>query len=871
MAYRVLLPDDVIPVSYDLALEPDLERFTFDGVVTITCDVQVATDVITVHARELTISEATFKPEGAAVMEANTIALKKKAQTASFTFDEPLPTGSGALKLKFRGCLNDQMAGFYRSQYTNSAGEKKFMATTQFEAIDARRCFPCWDEPARKATFTVTLTVPSELMALSNMPESRVEAVGKGMKKVSYLPTPKMSTYLLAFCIGEYEFIQATSKGGTLVRILATPGRLGECEYALKCGVRALEFYNDFFQVPFPLPKMDMIAIPDFAAGAMENWGLVTYREVALLCDEATVSTTMKQRICTVITHELAHQWFGNLVTMSWWDDLWLNEGFANWMQTFAADHLTPEWHIWESYVGSEQQRALQLDGLRSSHPIQVPIANASEVEEVFDAISYCKGGSMVRMLFAVLGYDNFQKGLQLYFGRHAYSNTETIDLATAWAEVSGMPIVELTESWTMKMGFPVLKITSDPFESGKLELEQSWFLADGSVQPGDEEVSWVVPVMMGSDSGVKAETVFMKEKKMTITDLPVIKGGSWLKLNFGQHVPCRVLYPPSMIKRFSANLATIPAEDRIGLLADTYATCKAGLASPTQLIDLLAGFENEENEMVWGELATCLGGLDKVLKAAFEQDQYQGFRAWATRLLTPCALRVGWDNKPGDSENAKKLRQTMIDLLANFCATEPSVWAQAKTKYQQVLEGSTAVPSDIRGAVMGIAVKNDPTSATFDELIKLHNGTSDGILKRDIYTAITAGGKALQERALEWCLSEEVKSQDMIWIPAGIAGAGKEAAQTTFMWVQEAYDRIHMRLGLTSMMLFGSIVRISGGGFVSAEKAEEVKAFWESKPVYDVVKKTVAQTVESIHANSKFADRLLGSELNKAEYWGSR
>merc|ERR1719410_1854125 len=309
------------------------------------------------------------------------------------------------------------------------------------------------------------MVYPANLTAVSNMPQSRTEIQADGRRRDVFMPTPKMSTYLLAFCIGEFEFVSDQTKGGVLVRVFACPGNISKCGYALKSAINALDFYDDFFGLKYPLPKLDMIAIPDFAAGAMENWGLVTYREVALLCDEATVSATQKQRICTVITHELAHQWFGNLVTMEWWDDLWLNEGFANWMQTFAADQLHPEWDIWESYVGTEQQRALQLDALRSSHPIQVPIKEAHEVEEVFDAISYCKGGSVVRMIYAVLGQEKFQEGLRLYFDRHQYGNTDTTDLWKAWSDVSGKPIGNMMNSWTEQMGFPVLKVLQDPLE----------------------------------------------------------------------------------------------------------------------------------------------------------------------------------------------------------------------------------------------------------------------------------------------------------------------------------------------------------------------------------------------------------------------
>merc|ERR1719327_2418277 len=333
---------------------------------------------------------------------------------------------------------------------------------------------------------------------------------------------------------------------------MACPGNIAKCSYALSSCCRALDFYNEFFGIPYPLPKVDMIAIPDFSAGAMENWGLVTYREVALLCDEATVSATQKKRICSVVTHELAHQWFGNLVTMGWWDDLWLNEGFANWMQTFAADALHPEWNIWESYVCTDQQNALTLDALRSSHPIQVPIAHAEEVEEVFDAISYAKGGSVVRMIFAVLGKEKFQEGLKLYFQKHQYSNTETKDLWDAWSEVSGKPINEMMSSWTNQMGFPVVKVVADPAANGdseNLSLEQSWFLADGSREPADADKSWFIPIFAGSDGG--PSPVSFMETSAKEGKVPCgcsAKTAAWVKLNFGQHVPIRVLYPAPML-----------------------------------------------------------------------------------------------------------------------------------------------------------------------------------------------------------------------------------------------------------------------------------------------------------------------------------
>mmetsp|Transcript_82526 Transcript_82526/g.238452 ORF Transcript_82526/g.238452 Transcript_82526/m.238452 type:complete len:886 (-) Transcript_82526:40-2697(-) len=874
-SYRVLLPSDVIPEKYDLTLEPDLMCFKFDGVVKIECDVQVATDRVIVHGKELIVSSAKFTPAGGSDMKASEITVKVKSMTITMGFDEVLPVGKGVLEIAFRGELNDQMAGFYRSQYTDSKGQKRHMATTQFEAIDARRCFPCWDEPGRKAVFVVTLVYPADLMALSNMPQSRSEIRTDGKRVETFMPTPLMSTYLLAFCIGEFEFISGQTTNGTLARIFCCPGNVPRCSYALKCCLKALEFYDDFFGIPYPLPKMDMIAIPDFAAGAMENWGLVTYREVALLCDEKTVSATQKQRICSVITHELAHQWFGNLVTMQWWDDLWLNEGFANWMQTFAADKLHPEWHIWESYVGMEQQRALQLDALRSSHPIQVPIGAAETVEEVFDAISYCKGGSVVRMIYAVLGEAHFQQGLRIYFGRHKYGNTETTDLWQAWAEASGKPVAEMMSSWTQQMGFPVLKVLKDPLAAGatEIEVEQSWFLADGAALSGEDAAkAWVAPVLVGTDAG-SAPAAFLE--RTTKAQKVAIGGGaagakSWLKVNFGQHVPMRVLYPKETLERLAKNLKSLPAEDRIGLLSDAYALCKAGLLPPPQLVQLLSSYAGEDNDKVWSELSAVLGGLDRVVRQGLGDETAEAFVDFAARLVGPAFGKVGWDEQPGDSDNQRKLRSTLVQLLGKYCYKDAAVVAEAKERFKKFIadpNDAGALSADIRPAVLSMVVKGEGSSAVFDQLMAAHDAVTDGAVRIHIYGAIGDCPASLQRRALEWVLSDAVRSQDLFYIPMSMT-SGREGAEAVFDWVNREYDRIYGRIGTTSMILFQHIVRISGAGFVSAEKAAAVEAFWKAKPVHKMVEKTLEQTVEGIRTNAKFVDHLKPSDVAKPAAW---
>mmetsp|Transcript_4957 Transcript_4957/g.11027 ORF Transcript_4957/g.11027 Transcript_4957/m.11027 type:complete len:529 (+) Transcript_4957:237-1823(+) len=363
-----------------------------------------------------------------------------------------------------------------------------------------RSAFPCWDEPGVKATFTVSVLLPAHLTALSNMPEvssthvSSKEGGGKEgdgslWKRVVFDKSPKMSTYLLAWAIGEFDFVQAATKGGVAIRVYSPPGRGPQGQFALDVAVRSLDFYDDFFKTPYPLPKLDMICITEFAAGAMENWGLVTYRETALMVDEATASPQQKQRVAIVVAHELAHQWFGNLVTMAWWDGLWLNEGFAAFMEHFCIDALFPEYKMWEQYTTDGFSAALRLDALKSSHPVIVPIRHAEEVEQVFDAISYCKGSAVVNMVSAFLGPQQFQAGLQAYMARHAYGNTETGDLWAAWSQASGMDVASLMRTWTTVMGYPYLKVVSEKWREGEVEvtLEQGRFLSDGSAEEGGE------------------------------------------------------------------------------------------------------------------------------------------------------------------------------------------------------------------------------------------------------------------------------------------------------------------------------------------------------------------------------------------------
>ena len=424
------LPNTVIPEKYRLFLTPDLRDFTFEGHVEIDVNVNSATSEIVLNAAELTFHEASLT-QGDTRISASSISTDEDSETVTITLSSGAVPGPATLAISYQGVLNDQLKGFYRSRYQDAEGNEQHLATTQFEATDARRALPCWDEPALKATFQVSMTVPSHLTAVSNTPVIDESDAGNDLKTIHFAETPRMSTYLLAFVVGDLACVEETAPNGTLMRVFATRGNEHLGRFALDTALRLLEYYNDYFGIPYPLEKLDHFAIPDFAAGAMENWGAITYREVALLFDPENSAAPTRQRIVEIIAHEMAHMWFGDLVTMEWWDDLWLNESFASWMGNKATDALFPEWSMWTQFLYQDVGEGLRIDALRNSHPIEANVKDPGEIREIFDAISYNKGASILWMLEQYLGEDTFRDGLRGF-------TSPAISTATPRAQIFG-------------------------------------------------------------------------------------------------------------------------------------------------------------------------------------------------------------------------------------------------------------------------------------------------------------------------------------------------------------------------------------------------------------------------------------------------
>src|SRR3989344_7450277 len=410
---KVRLAPYVKPERYRLSLKPDLDAFVFEGEETIMLTLEKKVKEITLHSKDLEIESAVIV-QNKKSFSATSITYNEKAETATFVFPKSLEVGKAKLSLVFRGVLNDKMHGFYRSRY-EVAGREYHLATTQFEATDARRAFPCFDEPAAKAVFDIQLIVPNKSTAISNTMPTAIREPSPGYQVVEVSPSPKMSTYLVAFIVGDLEYIEKKTEEGVLVRVFTTPGKKHQAEFALDCAVKSLSFFTKYFDIPYPMPVLDMVAIPDFASGAMENWGAVTYREEALLIDHENSSAAAKQWVAVVVAHELSHQWFGNLVTMEWWTHLWLNEGFASYIEYLAVDHIFPDWEMWTEFVSSDLGNALSLDSLKHTHPIEVPVHHPDEISEIFDAVSYSKGASVIRMLAEYIGEKDFRDGLRHY------------------------------------------------------------------------------------------------------------------------------------------------------------------------------------------------------------------------------------------------------------------------------------------------------------------------------------------------------------------------------------------------------------------------------------------------------------------------
>jgi len=699
-----------VPEHYQLSLAHNRIGRTFAGTVTIKGASVLGADKIVLHAKELAIQSVTFD-----------------GKQADFSLDDQQMTithpditeGMHVVVIGFSGIITDGMHGLYPCYYEHN-GIKKELLATQFESHHAREVFPCIDEPEAKASFDVTLSTEQGVVVLGNMPikDQRVE---NELLVTTFDTTPRMSSYLLAWVVGELQKKSAKTKSGVEVNIYATPAQTPESlDFALDIATRGIEFFDEYFDIPYPLPKSDHVALPDFSSGAMENWGLITYREIALLTDPKTGSLQTRQQAALTITHELSHQWFGNLVTMKWWNDLWLNESFANMMEYVCVDALEPDWNIWLDQATYEVVQALRRDSLEGVQAIQTEVHHPDEISTIFDpSIVYAKGGRLLRMLQTYIGDKTLQAGLKIYFKKYAYQNTEARELWECLSEASGQDIGLLMNTWISQSGYPVLSV-SEEGEQIHLSQEQ-FFIGPHAVS----EKQWSIP-LGASDKNIPR---LLTEKSLTVersSDLPLI-------INHDSTAHFITHYTPSLLAKLIGALATLSDIDRLKLLNEQALLAQASLISSAALVPLLGYYKDESVEAVWDIMLVALNELKKFV----EDDPVleQKLRVYAGSLAQKQFDRLGWEAKPSEPESDTKLRSIVVGLM--IYSEQPGVLAKAQALYDTIaLED---MDPNIRNTIIATAVRYATDQKIIDDLLDAHQKTSSSELKEDIAAAITA------------------------------------------------------------------------------------------------------------------------------------
>jgi puromycin-sensitive aminopeptidase len=833
-----LLPDEVRPVSYRISLSPNLTVFTFAGEETIDIEVNQATSQIVLNAAELEIQEAHVLRDGQRI-PVQAIATDADAETATLTFAAPLPTGAMQLFMRFTGILNDKLRGFYRSEYTLPDGSKRVMATTQFEAPDARRAFPCWDEPAHKAKFEISLVIPRELTAISNMPIDSETPQASGMKLVRFAESPIMSTYLLAIMVGEFESVEAQAEG-KLVRVWTTPGKKEQGRFALDVSCRLLSFYHNYFGIHYPLPKLDLIAIPDFAAGAMENWG----------------SAATKQRVAIIIAHEIAHMWFGNLVTMEWWNDLWLNEGFASWIEYKAVDHLFPEWDMWTQFIFADSGPAMSLDSLKNTHPIEAEVKTPHDINELFDAISYSKGAAIIRMLEQFLGEETFRQGLVHYLSAHEYGNARTEDLWASLAHVSGKPVKAIMDTWTKQPGYPFLEVEEMPQENGHAVLslaQRRFFLDYDPAHPREDASVWHIPVGIKSAVAKSPYFTMLETPNATVNlpeALPTGSADSWIIVNAGRTGFFRVNYSAEMWERFRPAIESkaLPTADRLGIESDAFALMRAGYLPALQFLLLADAYSREREYPVWSDLVGSLGWLSDMLAGEPFEPQ---LKAFARELLRPIVGHLGWEPRPNESHLDALLRGIVLHEIGHY--DEAPVIAEARARFDRYVRDPQTVHPDLRSTVLNLAAYGGDR-ATYEALREVERRATLQEEKLRALGALTHfQEEALLRDALELSISPAVRSQDTIRVVAGVAANphGRELAWEFVKANWEEFDRRYGGGGFLLMRLIESVT----SHFATLSKEEEVAEFFLAHPAPSAAR-TVQQCLERIRINARWLMR---------------
>jgi puromycin-sensitive aminopeptidase len=838
------LPTTVTPSRYELRLEPDLAGASFTGTVAIAVDVHDEASEIVMNALDLEITEAWVEPADGWRQPAE-ISLDAETERLTLTLAEALAPGAYTVQVEFSGVLNDKLRGFYRSTFTDAEGASRTLAVTQMEATHARRAFPCWDEPEAKAVFGVTLVVDDDLLALSNGAELDRTPTDDGRVAVRFADTMKMSTYLVAFIVGPLEVTEPVDAGGTPLRIAHPLGQGHLTDFALDVGKFSLAFFEDYYGIPYPGGKLDLIAVPDFAFGAMENLGAVTFREVLLLVDPARATQPEQERVVDVIAHELAHMWFGDLVTMKWWNGIWLNEAFATFMEILTTDAYRPEWDRWTSF-GMERSMALDTDALAATRPIEYPVVSPDEAEGMFDVLTYQKGASVVRMLEQYLGAERFRDGIRTYLTTHSYGNTETTDLWDAIEQASGEPVRAIMDSWIFQGGHPM--VSAELLDDGTtLRLRQEPFrYLDAGGDPDFAGRTWLVPVLLRHGSGDGEGTTERLLLEGTQLDVDLGTTPDWVVVNSGGSGVYRVRYATGLRQGLAGRAQTLLSPlERYGLVEDAWAAVVAGASTVDEFLDLARTFADETDLSVWQRLTAALGSIDRLVPAA-ERGRWQ---AHVRALLAPALRRLGDEPEEGETDRTSTLRAVLFEAVGTL-GDDADVQRRAAEIDARSAQKDAAVDPELAAAAVRVrAAKGD--AALFDEFVARSDAADTPQESLRYLGALADFSDPGQfQRFLDRTLTDDIRTQDAPFLLRRSL-VNRANGGTAWTFIRQNWDGVNTRFPTSSIPRLLEGVRT----FTDAAVANDVRGFLGEHPLPQGAKQ-VAQHLERMQATVALAER---------------
>ena len=807
-AYGQRLPDTVIPEHYTLTLTPDLQSATFTGSEKIAVQVQHPTDSITLNAAEIKFSSVSATVNGQAL--AANVTLDDKKEQATFTFPQTLPAGELTLAIEYTGILNNELRGFYLSKT-----EKRNYAVTQFEPTDARRAFPSFDEPAFKATFDVTLVVDKGDTAISNTNiVSDTPGPGPDKHTLHFATTPKMSTYLVAFLVGDFQCISGESDG-TPIRVCGTPGKQQYGAFALSAAEYILHWYNDYFGIKYPMPKLDLIGIPDFEAGAMENFGAITYRETDLFIDEKTASVGEKKNVAEVVAHEMAHQWHGDMVTMKWWDNIWLNEGFATWMENKPVAAWHPEWHIPQD-VAASLNGTLDYDSQKITRAIRAKADTPDEINQMFDGISYGKAAAVLHMTEQYEGPEVFRKGVHNYLEAHMFGNSTAEDFWNAQAAVSHLPVDKILSSYVAQAGVPVLAF-SEP-SKGSVQVSQSRFYLNPQIKP-DAQQTWTIPVCFGA-VGEKSHCDVLDSAQQSLK----APAGSVFFPDAGGRGYYRFALPDDVYAKVLAGVETsLTPEERIAMLGDEWAGVRSNHDAVGDYLNLVAAVKDDTSAAV---IDTAIGPIQTIDgRIATTPQEHQALAAWVVRNFKPAYTRLGAPSAD-DSPDKKELRSALFGVLG-VIGKDPDVIAESRKLSEEYLSNPASVDPNVAQTAAAIAAENGD-AAFFDQLQHVYETANNPQVKEYALRLLALfRDPDLEKRSLEYAVSGKVRNQDAIFqllLPMRDA----DTREVAWDFMRNNWDKVQAQI-TTSM---GGYLVSGAGAFCSEQKKQEAVDFFSAHPV---------------------------------------